>query len=174
VPIELRQRLEEELRQLESELRTELPQELKRAAALGDLRENAEYESARNRQEYVKLRIESLRKRLSDLAMMNLDRLPRDRAAYGSSLVVYDLDREEELTYTLVMSEDADAEKGFISTTSPIGKSLVGHAEGDEVEVRTPNGVRRFEILSLKTIHDMGPPAQGEPDEAKSAPDTGA
>lgn len=151
---ELRQRLEEELKQLDYELRTELPKELQRAAALGDLRENGEYESARNRQDYLRLRIAALRKRLADLSMIDFDRLPRDRAAYGSFVGLYDLDREEELTYGLVMSEDADAEKGLISTTSPIGKALINKAVGDEIEVRTPNGVRRFEIISLKTVHD--------------------
>jgi transcription elongation factor GreA len=153
--MDLKQRLEEELKQLEFELRTELPQELKRAAALGDLRENAEYESARNRQDYIKLRIEGLRKRLGDIGMMNLDRLPHDRAAYGSTVILYDLDKEAEVTYSLVMSEDADAEKGLISTTSPIGKSIIGRGEGEEVEVQTPNGRRRFEIVSVKTIHDL-------------------
>jgi transcription elongation factor GreA len=155
VPFQVKQRIEEELRQLEYELRTELPKELQRAAALGDLRENAEYESARNRQEYVKLRIEALRKRLTDLSMVDLDRLPRDRAAFGSTVVIYDVDREEEITYRLVVSEEADAEKGLISTSSPVGKSLIGKGEGDEIEVRTPNGIRRFEVMSLKTIHDV-------------------
>jgi transcription elongation factor GreA len=154
VPYQVRQRIEEELKQLEYELRTELPKELQRAAALGDLRENAEYEAARNRQEYVKLRIEALRKRIADLAMMDLDRLPRDRAAFGSTVVLYDIDREEEIKYSLVMSEEADADKGLISTSSPIGKSLIGKTNGDEIEVRTPNGVRRFEVVSLKTIYD--------------------
>ena len=97
--LDLRQRLEDELKQLDYELRTELPKELQRAAALGDLRENGEYESARNRQDYLRLRIATLRKRLADLSMLDLDRLPRDRAAYGSTVGLYDLDREEELTY---------------------------------------------------------------------------
>jgi len=157
VAVELKQRLEEELKQLDYELRTELPKELQRAAALGDLRENGEYESARNRQDYLRLRIASLRKRLADLSMLDLDRLPRDRAAYGSTVGLYDLDREEEITYSIVMSEDADADKGFISTTSPIGKALINKEVGAEVEVKTPNGVRRFEIISLKTIHDPEP-----------------
>ena len=154
---DLKQRLEEELKQLDFELRTELPKELQRAAALGDLRENGEYESARNRQDYLRLRIAQLRKRLDDLSMIDFDRLPRDRAAYGSTVNLYDLDREEEVVYSLVMSEDADADKGLISTTSPIGKSLINKGPGDEVECRTPNGVRRFEIISLKTIHDSEP-----------------
>jgi transcription elongation factor GreA len=86
--------------------------------------------------------------------MVDLERLPRDRAAFGSSVVLYDVDRKEEVTYSLVVSEEADAEKGLISTSSPIGKSLIGKGEGDEIEVRTPNGIRRFEVISLKTIHD--------------------
>jgi transcription elongation factor GreA len=155
VALDLRARLEEELKSLDYELRTELPKELQRAAALGDLRENGEYESARNRQDYLRLRIATIRKRLQDLSMIDFDRLPRDRAAYGSEVGVYDLDREKEMTYSLVMSEDADAEKGLISTTSPIGRALINKAVGDEVEVKTPNGVRHFEIISLKTIHDL-------------------
>ena len=155
MPLDLKQRLEDELKQLDYELRTELPKELQRAAALGDLRENAEYESARNRQDYLRLRIASLRKRLADLSMIDFDRLPRDRAAFGSRVLIYDIDREEEITYNLVMSEDADAEKGLISTTSPIGKALINKAIGEEIEVRTPNGVRHFEIISVKTIHDL-------------------
>lgn len=153
--LDLKVRLEEELRQLDYELRTELPKELQRAAALGDLRENGEYESARNRQDYLRLRIAQVRKRLADLSMIDLDRLPRDRAAFGSSVKLYDLDRDEEVTYSLVMSEDADAEKGLISTTSPIGRGLLNKEVGDEVEVRTPNGLRRFELIELKTIHDI-------------------
>jgi transcription elongation factor GreA len=157
VAVDLQQRLDEELKQLDYELRTELPKELQRAAALGDLRENGEYESARNRQDYLRLRIATLRKRLADLSMLDIDRLPRDRAGYGSTVGLYDLDREEELTYSIVMSEDADADKGLISTTSPIGKALINREVGDEIEVKTPNGVRRFEIISLKTIHDPEP-----------------
>jgi len=157
VASELKQRLEEELKQMDYELRTELPKELQRAAALGDLRENGEYESARNRQDYLRLRIASLRKRLADLSMLDLDRLPRDRAAYGSTVRLYDLDREAEFTYSIVMSEDADADKGLISTTSPIGKSLINREIGDEIEVKTPNGVRRFEIIAIRTIHDPEP-----------------
>ena len=153
--LDLRRRLEEELKQLDYELRTELPKELQRAAALGDLRENGEYESARNRQDYLRLRIASLRKRLGDISMLDVDRLPRDRVGYGSRVELYDLDREVEVTYSIVMSEDADADAGRISTSSPIGKSLLNKTVGDEVEVRIPNGVRRFEVIGLKTIHDI-------------------
>jgi transcription elongation factor GreA len=151
---EIKQKIQEELRQLEAELRTEIPQELKKAVAMGDLSENAEYEAARNRQDYVRARIANLRKRLADLSMLDTSRLPDDRVAYGSTVVLYDLDAGEELSYTLVMAEDADVNLGKISTTSPIGRGLMGRREGDEAEVSTPSGKRRFEIIKLTTIHD--------------------
>ncbi len=151
---EIKQKIQDELRQLEAELRTELPQELKKAVAMGDLSENAEYEAARNRQDYVRARIASLRQRLADLAMLDTSRLPTDRVAYGSTVELYDLDAQEEITYILVMAEDADVSKGKISTTSPIGRGLMGKEEGEEVEIITPNGKRRFEIVKLLTIHD--------------------
>lgn len=153
--LDLKRRLEEELKQLDYEYRTELPKELQRAAALGDLRENGEYESARNRQDYLRLRIHAVRKRLADLSMLDVDRLPRDRVGYGSRVELYDIDREEEVTFSIVMSEDADAEAGRISTSSPIGKSLLNKTVGDEIVVTIPSGVRRFEVIGLKTIHDV-------------------
>src|SRR5262249_25541077 len=154
MPEEIKQKIQEELRQLVSELRTEIPQELKKAVALGDLSENAEYESARNRQDYVRARISSLRKRLADLAMIDITRLPKDRIAYGSTVELYDIDSGDDVTYKLVMAEDADITKNKISTTSPIGKGLMGRQAGDEVTIITPSGRRRFEIIKLKTIHE--------------------
>ncbi|MEW6210226.1 MAG: transcription elongation factor GreA [Acidobacteriota bacterium] len=154
MPEDVKQKIQDELRQLEAELRTEIPQELKKAVAMGDLSENAEYEAARNRQDYVRARIANLRKRLADLSMLDISRLPRDRAAYGSTVTLYDLDSGEEMTYTLVMSEDADIAAGKISTTSPIGRGLMGKCEGDEATIVTPGGKRRFEIIKLLTIHD--------------------
>lgn len=154
MPEEIKQKIQDELRLLESELRTELPAELKKAVALGDLSENAEYQAARNRQDYVRARIANLRKRLADLAMIDVTRLPHDRAAYGSRLVLYDIDSGEEVSYTLVMAEDADIGQNKISTTSPVGKGLMGSKEGSEVEIVTPSGKRRFEVVKLKTIHD--------------------
>jgi transcription elongation factor GreA len=154
MPEEIKQKIREELRQLEAELRTEIPQELKKAVAMGDLSENAEYEAARNRQDYVRARIANLQKRLGELAMMDTARLPRDRAAYGSTLELYDIDSGEEITYTLVMAEDADITHNKISTTSPIGRGLMGKREGEETEIVTPSGKRRFEIVKLTTIHD--------------------
>jgi transcription elongation factor GreA len=154
MPEEIKRKIEEELHQLETELRTEIPQELKKAVAMGDLSENAEYEAARNRQDYVRARIANLRKRLADISMIDTSRLPHDRIAYGSTVVLYDVDSGEEITYKLVMAEDADANKGKISTTSPIGRGLMGRNEGDEVEIQAPAGKRRFEIVKLTTIHN--------------------
>lgn len=151
---EVKQKIQDELRQLEAELRTEIPQELKKAVAMGDLSENAEYEAARNRQDYVRARIANLRKRMADLSMIDTSRLPTDRIAYGSTVVLYDLDSSDEVTYKLVMAEDSDITKNKISTTSPIGRGLMGRTEGDEVEIITPSGKRRFEIVKLTTIHD--------------------
>jgi transcription elongation factor GreA len=154
MPEEIRQKIQEELRQLEAELRTEIPEELKRAVALGDLSENAEYQAARHRQDYVRARIGNLRKRLADLSMMDTSRLPHDRVAYGSTVVVYDVDSGDEVTYTLVMAEDADISHNRISTSSPVGRGLMGRSEGDEVDIVTPAGKRRFEIIKLTTFHD--------------------
>lgn len=151
---EIKQKIQDELRQLESELRNEIPQDLKIAVAMGDLSENAEYTAARNRQDYVRARIGNLRKRLADLAMIDITRLPRDRVGYGSTVELYDVDTGDEVTYTLVMAEDADIAQRKISTSSPVGRGLMGRIEGDEVEVTTPAGKRRFEIIKLKTIHD--------------------
>lgn len=149
-----KQKIQDELRQLESELRTEIPQDLKIAVAMGDLSENAEYTAARNRQDYVRARIGNLRKRLSDLSMIDLSRLPTDRVGYGSTVLLYDVDTGDEVTYKLVMAEDADIAQKKISTSSPVGRGLMGRSEGDDVEITTPRGKRRFEIIKLTTIHD--------------------
>lgn len=149
-----KQKIQEELKLLETELRTEIPQDLKIAVAMGDLSENAEYTAARNRQDYVRARIANLRKRLSDLSMIDISRLPTDRVGYGSTVLLYDVDTGEEVTYKLVMAEDADVTQKRISTSSPVGRGLMGRNEGDEVEITTPAGKRRFEIIKLTTIHD--------------------
>ncbi|MBL8170368.1 MAG: transcription elongation factor GreA [Acidobacteria bacterium] len=143
-----------ELKTLEYELTVELPKALRTAAALGDLSENSEYKYARERQDYVRARVRQLQQQLAKLSSLDLSKLPHGRASYGSTLVLRDLDRDEEVTYRLVTPEEADYEKGLISTSSPIGRSLLNKEEGDEVKVQTPNGVRNFEIVKLSTIHD--------------------
>ena len=146
-------KFEEEVAQLEHELHHELPKEIQRARELGDLRENAEYQSAKDRQGIVNARIAMLKKRIGEISIMNLDKIPHDRAAFGSTVHLRE-DNGDAITYQLVMPEEADAAKGFISTSSPIGRAIVGRNEGDEIQVTTPNGIRNFEIIKLITIHD--------------------
>jgi len=143
-----------ELKALDYEFTIELPKALRTAAALGDLSENSEYKYARERQDYVRARIRQLQEQIAKLSSIDLTRLPTDRANYGSTLVLRDLDRDTEITYRLVTPEESDFEKGLISTASPIGKSLLNKEEGDEVKVQTPAGTRVFEIIKLTTIHD--------------------
>ena len=154
MPEHVKKKLEEEIKVLEYELTNELPKEIKKAAALGDLGENAEYHMAKQRQEFVNARLGQLKKRLGELAMINLTNLPKDKVAFGSKVKVYDNTKDEELEYKLVTSEEADVAKGLISTTSPIGRSLMGKRVGDTAVVVTPSGNRELEILKLTTIHD--------------------
>ncbi len=147
-------RYEEEIQQLERELKTELPKEIKRAREHGDLSENAEYQAAKERQRLLEARIAMLRKRLGEISLMNLDRIPRDRVGFGSTVYLRDVDNGQQTTYQLVMPEEADPRKGWISTASPIGRALLNRAAGEQVQVATPNGTRVFEITRLETIHD--------------------
>jgi transcription elongation factor GreA len=153
--LEVKQRLQAELDKLESELRVHLPKEIKRALEFGDLRENSEYQTALQRQTMVKARIRELRQRMSEVASIDLSRIPHDKAGYGSSVLLYDAEREEEVTYRLVTPEESDPAAGMISTVSPIGRSLMGKEEGDEVVVSIPSGTRRFEVRKLTTLHDQ-------------------
>jgi transcription elongation factor GreA len=145
-------KFEDEIHALNHELKLELPKEIKRARELGDLRENAEYHAAKERQRLVEARISMLQARVAQIAMLNVDRIPHDRAGFGSTLHV--VENGSRQVFQLVMPEDADAEKGMISTTSPIGKALLNKEAGDEVSVTTPGGKREFEIVKLITIHD--------------------
>ncbi len=154
MPEHIKKKLEEEIGTLEHELNVELPRELKKAAALGDLSENAEYHMAKQRQEFVRARLGQLKKRMADLSLVNLANIPKDRAALGSTILVYDSTKAEELEYKLVTSEESDVTKGLVSTTSPIGRALMGKRVGDVSTVITPNGNRELEVLRLSTIHD--------------------
>ena len=155
---DIKKRLQGELDDLESELRVHLPREIKRALEFGDLRENSEFRAALDRQNVVKARIVELRQRISEIASIDLKRVPHGKASYGSTLVLYDAERDEEVTFRLVTPEESDPQKGLISTTSPVGKSLMGKEEGDEVVVRTPAGARNFEIRQLTTLHEQKDP----------------
>lgn len=151
----VRKKLQEELAELEEELHIKLPREIQKAREFGDLRENAEYKAALERQSMVSARIMQVRTRLSELESIDISKIPTDRVAYGSEVVLYDLDKDEKVKYRLVTSEESDPEKGFISTISPIGQALMGKEEGDEIKVRTPTGLRNFEVRSLTTIHEL-------------------
>src|ERR1700741_650973 len=146
-------KFEDEIQTLNHELKLELPKEIKRARELGDLRENAEYAAAKERQRLVEARISMLKKRASEIALVKVDRIPADRAGFGSTLHVVE-STGEKLVFQLMMPEDADATKGLISTTSPIGRALLNKEPGDSVKVVTPGGTREFEIVKLFTIHD--------------------
>lgn len=149
-----RKALEDELKKLDEELRHELPKEIDRARQLGDLSENAEYHMALERQQYVRARVRQLMERIAALSTINLNAIPKDKAAYGSVLKLLDVEKDEELSVRLVTHEEADIAKGLYSVQSPIGKALLGAREGDEVTVETPGGKRNFEVISLKTVHD--------------------
>ncbi len=154
MPEHIKRKLEDEIRALEYELAHELPKEIKKAVAMGDLSENAEYHMAKQRQEFVNARLGQLKRRMSELALVNLNNIPRDRVAFGARVRVFDNSKSEELEYKLVTSEESDVSKGLISTTSPIGKALMGKKVGDTALVVTPNGKREMEVLKIITIHD--------------------
>src|SRR5215831_6044869 len=152
--LDVRKKLEEEIAALEHELRSELPKEILKARAHGDLSENAEYHAAKERQGFVNARLGQLKKRLGELSMIDMSKIPRDRAGLGSTVVVMDLQKDEEITYRLCTSEEADIAKGLISTSSPIGRGLLNKRVGDELKIPIPGGIREMEILRLKTMHD--------------------
>ncbi len=159
----IKKKLQEEITLLEHELTTELPAEIKKAVALGDLSENAEYHMAKQRQVFVNARLGQLKKRMAELSLVNLANIPRDKVAFGASIVVFDSTKNEELTYKLVTSEESDVSQGLISTTSPIGRALVGKKVGDVAVVVTPGGSRELEVLKLTTIHDLAAAEAAEP-----------
>jgi transcription elongation factor GreA len=153
----IKKKLRDEIEALEHELIHELPKEIKKAAALGDLSENAEYHMAKQRQEFVKARVRQLGRRLADLSMVNMNNIPKDKVGLGSTVKIFDSTKNEEMEYNIVTSEESDVAKGKISTNSPIGRALLNKKVGDTATVVTPNGSRELEILTLSTIHDVAP-----------------
>jgi transcription elongation factor GreA len=150
----IKKKLQDEITTLEYEMNVDLPKELMKARAHGDLKENAEFKYAKERQGYVSARLGQLKQRLGDIGMLNLSNIPADRTGYGSRVWVLDVKKSIEIEYKLVSTEEADAAQGLISTTSPIGKALLGRNVGDEVKVQTPAGIKEFEVVRLKTIHE--------------------
>lgn len=154
MPKHVLQKLEAELRELKNTLLNEIPKEIAHAAAQGDLSENAEYEQALSKRDMYQNKVVGLEKRIAEVATLDIDRLPRDRAAYGSLVKLLDLDSEKKLSYHLVLPEELDGDNRNLSISSPIGKALVGLEEGAEVKVTIPAGTKRFEVLEVVTIHD--------------------
>ena len=150
-------KLKDEIAALEIEFRIELPREILKARAHGDLKENAEYHAAKERQGIVNARLNQLNGRLREISMIDMTKLPRDKVGLCSEVVVLDVDKDVKVKYTLVTSEEVDVAKGLISTSSPIGRSLLGKQVGDEVRIQIPGGLRVMEIVELKTIHDLAP-----------------
>jgi transcription elongation factor GreA len=146
-------RFNDEIAALERELKVDLPKEIQRAREYGDLRENAEYKAAKERQEIVNARIAMLKKRVGEISLMNLERIPHGKAGFGSTVHLRDQNGDT-LIYQLVMPEEADPDKGMVSTSSPIGRAILNREEGDEIRVVTPGGAREFELVKLTTIHD--------------------
>ena len=152
---DIKKKLELQIRELDYELKVTLPKEIQRAREYGDLRENAEYKAAKERQSYLQARLGQLHRRLAALSMVNLDRIPRDKVGLGSTVHLRETTTGEQIVYELVTAEEADPAQGRISPSSPIGKSLLGHEDGDTVEVKVPSGSREYEITRLVTIHDQ-------------------
>ena len=153
--MEIKKRLEDEIKKLDYELKVLLPKEILKAREHGDLRENAEYKAAKERQSFLDARLGQLHRRLAALSLMNLDKIPRDKVGLGSTVKLKDTTSGDAITYDLVTPEEADPAQGRISPSSPIGKCLLNHEEGDVVEVRVPSGTKEYEITSLVTIHDQ-------------------
>lgn len=150
----IKKKLQQEIAALEYELRTELPKEIAKARAHGDLSENAEYHAAKERQSFVDARLSQLKKRLGEFSMIDMSKIPQGKVGLGSTVLLLDLDKNEEVQYKLTTSEEANVQAGLISTSSPIGKSLLNKEVGDVVRIHVPGGVKEVEIISLKTIHD--------------------
>lgn len=156
MPEHIKKKLSEEIAVLEHELNHELPKELKKAVAMGDLSENAEYHAAKERQGMVHAKLAQLYGRLRELSMIDMSKIPHDRVGLGSTVTVLDVNKDEKIKYKLVTSEDVDVSKGMISTSSPIGRGLLGKMVGDEVKIQIPGGTREMEIIELITIHQAG------------------
>jgi transcription elongation factor GreA len=155
---DFKKKLHDEIVALEYELRNELPKEILKARAHGDLSENAEYHAAKERQGFVNARLNQLKQRMAEMSMVDFSKIPHDRVGLGSRVVLLDVKKHEEITYNLVTSEEADAGNGRISTNSPIGRGLLGKEVGDVVKIQIPGGLKEFEILNFTTIHEMKEP----------------
>src|SRR5262245_23003380 len=153
-------RLKAELAEVQRELQHDLPARLEEARAHGDLRENAEYEAAKNRQGMLRARVAHLQTRIRELSVYTIAQIPRDRVSYGSRVTIEDVDSGDCVEYRLVFAEEVDASAGLISISSPIGQGLMNRAAGDEVVVQTPRGRKTYQVVNVITLHEQ-PDAAG-------------
>ncbi len=140
------------MQRIEHELRVTLPKEIQTALGQGDLSENAEYESAKNRQSTIQARFAQIQKRLADLSRIDVSGVPKDRAGLGSEVTVENLENGEEILYTLVIPELADGNKSFVSMASPVGKALMNRRAGDAVTITIPRGTLEYEVRRIVTL----------------------
>ena len=152
---EIREKIESEIEALTSELKVALPERISRAVELGDLRENAEYKAALERQQFVQARIGQLSKRMSELSKIDVDAMPMNRIGFGSRVTIIDMELEEEMCLTLVVSDLMDLEAGHVSLDSPIGRGLLGMKEGQDVTIQLPRGERRFQVKTVETLRQQ-------------------
>lgn len=152
---DLKRKLNDEAEELLHELNVVLPREIEKAVAQGDLRENAEYSAALERQQQVRARLDHISRRLSELSEIDVDALPSDRVGFGSVVRVRDLDDGTREEYRLAFGDDIDFDNSEVSMESPIGRALLGGREGDEVSVRLPAGSLRYEIEEVVTLHAL-------------------
>jgi len=155
-------RLRKEMENLRRELTVDLPKELERARAHGDLSENAEYAMAKQRQEFIRARLSNVEARIAELVMINLDAIPRDTVGLGSRVELEDLDEGGKVEYEIVVPEEVDGSQNRISLSSPLGKALIGKAKDDDIEVQVPKGKRSYLITGLVTIHELIVSENGE------------
>jgi transcription elongation factor GreA len=148
-------KLENDLKELKKTLLIDIPKEIASAASQGDLSENAEYEQALAKRDMFQNKVVILEKRIQEIASLDVGRLPKNKVAYGSRVTLLDLDSDKEVTYKLVLPEELGGNPEQLSISSPIGLALVGLEEGAEVKIKIPAGTRRFEVLSLVTIHQQ-------------------
>ena len=160
--LEIKKKLEDQIRTLDYELKVHLPKEILKAREHGDLRENAEYKAAKERQSFLQARIGQLYRRLAALSMMNLDKIPHDKVGLGSIVNVRLTETGEEAVFEIVTPEESDPTVGRISPSSPIGKCLLNHEDGETVEVKVPSGTREYEITKLVTMHDQVKESPGD------------
>ena len=151
----LKQKLGAEVEKLQHELNVTLPNEIRKAVELGDLRENSEYKAALERQQFVQARLGQLRQRLSKLSQIDIAQIPDDEVGLGSKVLVEDQQSKSMETYHLVFGDSVEFEEGHVSMSSPIGKALVGKRVGDDVVLRLPASTRKLRIVELTTIHRM-------------------